>query len=295
MTTYWARGSAIGDYRVDEELSHACGVITFRAIHATLGRTVIIKLLSEPSRLRGADAHFVREAQVLDRLRHSGVARIYDCGMLDDGRPWFACEDLIGPTLAEVIASGARVDVAYALGQLAAIVAHAHRAGIAHRGLRAENVICVVEPTGIRLVVDDWTATRELRQSPSDAAADVHALGLIGLQMLGGIMAFSSGALAMLASSSATARFPRAPVALTGLLDRMLAREVSVRPSIDAVVAEAATQVAATRAPVRPAAPTLPPLPAALARIAAAIPPPPPPRFPVEQDIETTRIHRVAL
>jgi serine/threonine-protein kinase len=293
MTTYWSRGSAIGDYRVEEEIARDRGVVTFRAIHATLGRTVVIKLLAEPPRLRGADAQFVREAQVLDRLRHPGVARIYDCGMLDDGRPWFACEDLTGPTLAEVIVSGARIDVAYALGQLAAIVAHAHRAGIAHRGLRAENVICVVEPTGVRLVVDDWTATRELAQTPSDVAADVHALGLIGLQMLGGIMAFSSGALAILASSSAAARFPRASTTLTALLDRMLARDVSVRPSIDAIVAEAAAQVAATRAPVRPAPTPLPPLPAALARIAAAIPPPP--RFRVEQDIETTRVHRVQL
>jgi tRNA A-37 threonylcarbamoyl transferase component Bud32 len=251
MTTYHSRGSTIGDYRIEHELLRTRTVVVYRAVHATLGRPVAIKVLDEKTaRLRGAGEQFVREAQVLDRLRHAGVARIYDCGELADGRPWFACEHLVGPTLAEVIASGSRVDHAYVLAQLAAIVAHAHRAGIAHRNLRAEQVVCIVEPSGVWLVIDDWTATRELAQMPSDAAADVHALGVIALQMFGGVMAFSSGAVAMLGGSSVVARFPRAPLELTALVDRMLARDVRLRPSAADVAMTASAIVTIARRPV---------------------------------------------
>ena len=122
MTTYQSRGSAIGDYRIERELLRARNVVVYRATHATLGRPVAIKVLDDhASRLRGAGAQLVREAQVLDRLRHAGIARIYECGVLADGRPWFACEQLVGPTLAEVIASGSRIDHAYVLGQLATL------------------------------------------------------------------------------------------------------------------------------------------------------------------------------
>nr|HEX4315183.1 protein kinase [Kofleriaceae bacterium] len=268
MTTHRSRGTSIGHYIIEHELVRARGVVSYRAVHATLGRAVVLKVLDESSNLRGSDAAFVREAQVLDRLSHPNVARLYDCGTLADGRPWFACEQLVGPTLAEAIAAGSRIDAAYVLSQLAAVVAHAHAAGIAHRNLRAENVVCVVDPAGgIRLVVDGWTQTRDLAAMPTDAAADVHALGVIALQILGGVMAFSSGTLAMLTTMSAQTRFPRAARGLTALVDRMLARDVRLRPTAAQTRAAASTQVA-------------------MARRQAG--------FPVEADSEMTRIQHVA-
>lgn len=251
MTTYRTRGTTIGDYLVDGEILRTRTVVVYRARHAKLGRTVAIKVLAEATGLRGADTAFVREAQILDRLRHPGVARVYDCGVLDDGRPWFACDQLVGPTLAEAIAAGSRIDIAYVIEQLAAVVEAAHRAGIAHRNLRAENIVCVVDAAtgGVRLVVDAWTTTRELAQMPSDAPADVHALGVIAMQMLAGVMAFSSGTLAMLATMSASQRFARAPRGVTMLVDRMLARDVRARPTAAQVRAAASNLVAAARRP----------------------------------------------
>jgi hypothetical protein len=304
MTTYQGRGSTIGSYRIEGEILRTRSTIVYRAVHATLGRSVAIKVLADAPRLRGVIEQFVREAQVLDRLsatrRHQvaahpgeagtfdrvsaqasdGVARVYECGVLADGRPWFATDELVGPTLAEVIASGARIDIAYALGQLAAIVDHAHAAGIAHRNLRAENVVCVVGASGVRLVIDGWTTTRELAQMPSDAAGDIHALGLIALQMLGGVMAFSSGALAMLANTAASVRFARAPGALTALVDRMLARDLRRRPLAAEIVATTAAMLVAARAPQRQAAKT----------VALAVPV----GYEVEFDAEMTRVQQVA-
>jgi serine/threonine-protein kinase len=280
MAIYRVRGSSIGDYRIELEVARTPTAVIYRAVHNTLGRTVALKVAAGLPKLRGAHDQFVREADVLDRLAGStGVARVYDRGVLEDGRPWFATDHVVGPSLAEVIASGAKVDAAYALGQIATTIAHAHARGIAHRNLRAEDVVCVVEPAGVRLVVTNWTTTRDLARNPSDAAADAHALGVIALQMLTGVMAFSSGTLAMLAGTTSL-RFPRAAVGLTALVDRMLSRDVRVRPSALEVVAIATSVVAAARQPARQHAPTQ----------AFAVPRP----LEVEVDAEITRIQQVA-
>jgi serine/threonine protein kinase len=294
MTTYRSRGSSIGDYRIEAEIQRTRGTVVYRAIHATLGRTVAIKLLAEPPQLRGATDQFVREAQVLDRLRGNGVARVYDCGVLADGRPWFATDELVGPSLADVIASGARIDIAYALGQLAATVAAAHAAGIAHRNLRAEDVVCVAGAGGVRLVINGWTNTRELAQMPTDAAADVQALGLIALQMLGGVMAFSSGTLAMLANVGTSVRFSRAPAALTSLVDRMLSRDLRHRPTAAQIVAAATDMMIEARTPSRRVAmPTVAFNVPVLPSFAPAPGHVPPPSY-VEFDDEMTRVQQVA-
>jgi hypothetical protein len=243
----FGRGTLIGDYRIDRELSRTRQAIVYLARHVALGREVQLKVLAPNQVFRGADQQFLHEAQVLDRLRHPGVARVFDCGALADGRPWFAIEHVVGPTLAEVIASGARIDIARVVVELASILEHAHAAGLAHRNLSAENVLW----TAGGLVVVGWGNARATLAS--DLAADVHALGLVALQLLGGVMAFSSHALAMLANVSAAARFPRAPRAVTELVDRMLSRDVRVRPTMSQVRDGAADIVVGAMRPSSPA------------------------------------------
>ena len=238
------RGSQIGDYIVEREVSRSQTEIVLEAVHVTLDRAVTIKLMA-PARaqLRGADAKLVREAQLLDNLRHAGIARIYDCGILDDGRKWYATDRLPASTLANLIAGGARMDVAYVLLALAAIIEHAHERGIAHRSLRADHIACAADARGYTLFVDHWSDARDL--GPIDAATDVHALGVIAYQTLTGMMPFAAPTVAMmLTRTSVTSLCPRAPRAVTALIDRMLAADPMSRPSLTEVRLEAARIIA---------------------------------------------------
>lgn len=242
--SYHGRGGVIGDYKIDREVAQARTTWIFDATHARLGRQVALKVMAPLHAYRGSQQQFLREADVLDRLRHPGVARVYDCGTLADGRPWFATDRAIGPTLAEVISSGARVDPLRVILELGSVLEHAHRNGIAHRTLRADAIICGTDPRGPALRVDDWSASRELASSPSDAPADVYALGVIAFQCLSGVMAFGSSGLALQPGASVAARFPRASRLLTALIDRMLSRNVRARPSIGEVREAAGALVA---------------------------------------------------
>ena len=183
------------------------------------------------------------------RSSSSSARRTCSTGCATDGRPWFATDRAIGPTLAEVISSGARVDPLRVVLELASVLEHAHRNGIAHRALRADAITCGTDPRGPALRVDDWSASRELASSPSDAPADVYALGVIAFQCLSGVMAFGSSGLALQPGASVAARFPRASRLLTALIDRMLSRDVRARPSIGEV-REAAGALVVSQLPV---------------------------------------------
>jgi serine/threonine-protein kinase len=83
------------------------------------------------------------EAQALARLAHENITAVTDCGLAEDGRPFFIMERHDGRTaLAELRARGC-LPVAEALDlahQLCAGLTAAHALGIVHRDIKLENL-----------------------------------------------------------------------------------------------------------------------------------------------------------
>jgi len=115
-------GARIGDYVIDHELSGTDSSTMYLGAHAVLPRTAYV--------IVGASA-LVREACVLEALHGPGVPRVYECGVLADGRVWIAVERIPGPTIADVGALSAR-DGAIVLRDVGAILERAAAAAIAH-------------------------------------------------------------------------------------------------------------------------------------------------------------------
>jgi serine/threonine-protein kinase len=212
VTTPFGPGAALGRYKLIERLGAGGMGEVWKAHDANLERDVAIKML-----LSGAlgDAtsreRFRREALVLSRLSHPGVATIFDFDV-QDGCDFLVMEYVPGGTLESGLASGPLpIDRVLQLGAaIADALAAAHRHGVLHRDLKPGNVVLTgdghpkILDFGIAVLLTGNKATGRMTQvgtfvgslpymSPEqlfgeadDARTDVYALGVVLFEMLTG-------------------------------------------------------------------------------------------------------------
>lgn len=112
--------------------------------HALLGRRCVLKVLHRDH--RGRDdlaARMRREARVLAQLEHPSLVDVFDLGVTDDGRPFFAMELLRGRDLREELRQRGPLPVPVALDVIAQALdglAAAHAAGVVHRDVKLANL-----------------------------------------------------------------------------------------------------------------------------------------------------------
>jgi serine/threonine protein kinase len=198
--------------------------------------------------VRIAEAQLMREACILETLHHSGVPRVFECGVLDR-RPWIATEYIDGLTI-EQAASERPVAIGDALAILrdaAAVLAHAHHRGVVHRNLTPGSIvrtpargfpICItawgdasVNATVFPQVISPgarfYRAPELATAAGADGRADVFALGAIMFEAT------------TLVLPEPVHRFPGIPAAVYALFESMLARRPEDRPTAEAVSVEA--------------------------------------------------------
>jgi eukaryotic-like serine/threonine-protein kinase len=170
---------------------------------------VAIKML-----LPQARAHLQRfeaERQILARLEHPGIARLYDSGETADGRPYMLMEYVDGEPLLDYCRSHA-LDLAQRLNLFAAIcdvVVFAHANLVVHRDLKSSNILVTRDgapklldfgiakllapvtglqqeqtATGIAPLTPHHAAPEQLEGKAITIATDVYALGIILYELL---------------------------------------------------------------------------------------------------------------
>lgn len=206
-------GERIGPYQVLSELGHG-GMGTVWLAEGGPGglrRRIALKLprLAWGS---GLAERMARERDIGALLEHPAIARLYDAGVDERGRPYLAFEHVAGvpidawcrerrPALAERLRL--IVEVARAL-------AYAHGRLVVHRDIKPSNVL--VDDTGrahlldfgiaklvdevagpkltqehSRLLTPHYAAPEQLRGEPVTVQSDVYALGLLAYELLAGV------------------------------------------------------------------------------------------------------------
>jgi len=159
-------GKTIGRFRILSLLGQGGMGEVYVAEDETLGRRVALKTIRASRRLQpSAQARFLREAQVLSRLDHPNICRIYD--YVEAGECDFLVLELVaGRDLEDAIDSGLSVDVQLRVAQqIADALVAAHAEGIVHRDLKPGNV--VLTETGDVKVLDFGLAWTAKRSAPS--------------------------------------------------------------------------------------------------------------------------------
>ena len=148
----------IGPFRVKRLLGRGGMGTVLLAERDRPRREVALKILPALFTTPRALRRFELEIEVLGRLEHPAIARIYETGVATDehgaAMPWFAMEYVPGPRL-DVYLSRVRPDLEARLRlfiEVASAIRFAHRHGVLHRDLKPANVL--VDPDGIPKVID---------------------------------------------------------------------------------------------------------------------------------------------
>jgi serine/threonine protein kinase/Tol biopolymer transport system component len=149
-----------GNLIILERLGAGAHGDVFRAWDPQLGREVALKLLRMRARESGGAEAVIREGQLLARVRHPNVMAVYGARAVD-GKVGIWSEFLRGRTLAQIVRDDGPLGAQEALvliDSVCSALAAAHRAGLLHRDVKAQNVM---REYGGRVALMDFGLGRE--------------------------------------------------------------------------------------------------------------------------------------
>jgi len=138
----------IGPYRILETLGEGgMGVVYLAEQRTPVQRKIALKIVKLGLDSREVVARFAAERQALAMMNHPGIARIFDGGMTETGRPYFVMEYVPGLPLTEYcdrhhLSTRERLEL---LAAVCRAVQHAHQKGIVHRDLKPTNILVSVQ------------------------------------------------------------------------------------------------------------------------------------------------------
>jgi serine/threonine-protein kinase len=209
-------GAAVGPYRLLRELGSGGMADVWLAERAdgAFERKVALKLPRVTRLRRDLAARFARERDILARLEHPNIARLYDAGIAADGLPYLAMEYIDGQPIT-TYCDDRRLDVKARLRlfvQVLDAVQYAHANLVIHRDLKPSNVLVtsqgqvrlldfgiakllggddIAQETQLtqlagRALTPDYASPEQIKGEPLTIATDVYSLGVVLYEVLTG-------------------------------------------------------------------------------------------------------------
>src|SRR4029077_2581028 len=133
-------------------------------------RRVALKVIKPGMDSRQVIARFEAERQALALMDHPNIARVFDAGTTDSGRPYFVMELVRGVAITDYcdqhrLTTRERLQLFLSVCQA---VEHAHQKGIIHRDIKPSNVLVTLQDGTPLVKVIDFGIAKALGQQLTD-------------------------------------------------------------------------------------------------------------------------------
>ena len=226
LTVIEKPGDRIGRYKLLEQIGEGgCGIVYMAEQEQPIRRKVALKVIKLGMDTRQVIARFEAERQALALMDHPNIAKVYDAGTTDTGRPYFVMELVHGVRITDYcnekrLPTRKRLEL---FNQICQAVQHAHQKGIIHRDLKPSNILVTVndgvpvpkvidfgiaKATSGELLTDKtvFTAFHQFMGTPAymspeqaeltsvdiDTRSDVYTLGVLLYELLTGQTPFDA-------------------------------------------------------------------------------------------------------
>ena len=137
-------GTRIGRYKLLQKIGEGGGGMVYMAEQQEpVRRRVALKIIKLGMDTKSVIARFEAERQALAMMDHQNIARVFDAGATETGRPYFVMELVRGVKITEYCDQN-NLDTHQRLElfiQTCQAIQHAHQKGIIHRDIKPSNVL----------------------------------------------------------------------------------------------------------------------------------------------------------
>jgi serine/threonine protein kinase len=141
-------GTRIGHYKILTKIGEGgCGTVYMAEQEQPVRRRVALKVIKLGMDTHAVIARFEAERQALAMMDHPNIARVFDAGATDTGRPYFVMELVHGVRITDYCDKH-HVDTAGRLDLFIRIchaIQHAHQKGIIHRDIKPSNILVILQ------------------------------------------------------------------------------------------------------------------------------------------------------
>ena len=151
-------GDVIGRYKLLQNIGEGgCGVVWMAEQEQPVRRRVALKVIKLGMDTKMVIARFEAERQALAMMDHPNIAKIFDAGTTDTGRPFFVMELVRGVPITKFCDEGSlSTDARLKLFiQVCHAIQHAHQKGIIHRDIKPSNILVTLhDDVAVPKVID---------------------------------------------------------------------------------------------------------------------------------------------
>ncbi len=151
-------GDRLGRYKLLQKIGEGgCGTVYMAEQEEPVRRRVALKVIKPGMDTKEVIARFEVERQALAMMDHPNIARVFDAGQTETGRPYFVMELVRGIKITDYcdqhsLPTAERLKL---FAQVCHAVQHAHQKGVIHRDLKPSNILVTLhDGTPLPKVID---------------------------------------------------------------------------------------------------------------------------------------------